>query len=142
MKGVSFGSTHSYRDWGLILTDAEIGLPEVKTSTIDIPGADGVLDLTEALDGTVHYGNRELKLTFVTTEKLCRKDWAALLSDLSTAIHGQRKSIRFDDDTAWVYQGRCYVDAFETSRWTRTVVIRCDCDPYKVGVSDSTKRSL
>lgn len=142
MKGVSFDSTHSYRDWGLILTDAEIGLPEVKTTSIDIPGADGALDLTEALDGEVHYGNRELKLTFVTTEQLCRKDWSSLLSDLSSAIHGKRKSVRFDDDTAWVYHGRCYVDAFETSRWTRTVVIRCDCAPYKVGVSDSTKRSL
>lgn len=142
MKGASFDGVHSYSDLGLILTDAEIGLPEVKNASIDIPGADGLLDLTEALDGNVHYGNRELKLTFVTTDAISGTDWPGLISKLSAAIHGQRKSIVFDDDTAWAYQGRCYVDAFETSRWTRTVVIRCDCDPYKVGVSDSTKRSL
>ena len=142
MKGVSFDSTHSYRDWGLILTEAEIGLPEVKTTSIDIPGADGVLDLTEALTGAACYGNREITLTFATTDVLSGTDWPRLLSTLSADLHGHRKSIVFDDDPAWFYQGRCYVDAFKTSRWTRTVVIRCDCDPYKVGVSDSTKRSL
>lgn len=141
MTGVTFDGIHT-DSWGLILTDAEIGLPEVKTSTVSIPGADGVLDLTEALTGAVCYGNRELKLTFETTAKYSGSSWAELLSTLSAALHGQRKSIVFDDDPDWAYQGRCTIDTFETSRYHQTVVIRCDCDPYKVGTSDSTQRSL
>ena len=54
MKGVRFGDYHSYNDFSLILTSKTIGTPTPKTETIDIPGGDGVLDLTEFL---VEYGD-------------------------------------------------------------------------------------
>lgn len=47
MNGVKFGSYHSYDDFGLILSDKEIGSPEPKIVTIDVEGSDGVLDFTE-----------------------------------------------------------------------------------------------
>lgn len=139
MIGVRFDSAHTYTDWKLLLTEKEIGLPEPKTNIIDIPGADGVLDLTETLTGGVRYGNRTLKFSFTTTDNLSGEQWPALLTKISTALHGQRKVIVLDDDPDWTYEGRCVVDEFATSKAARTIVISCDCDPYKTnGVGEKS----
>lgn len=47
MKGITFGTYHSYDDFNLLLTSKEVAAPKVKTIEIDVPGADGALDLTE-----------------------------------------------------------------------------------------------
>ena len=65
MKGVKFGNYHSYNDLDLILSQKIIGTPSIKTEVIDIPGGDGVLDLTEYF-GETKYGNRPLTFEFST----------------------------------------------------------------------------
>lgn len=47
---------------GLQLMGVQIGLPAVKTQTVSVPGADGELDLTDALTGEPVFGNRTIKL--------------------------------------------------------------------------------
>ena len=37
----------AYDDWNIVLTKAEIPFPTAKTSTVDIKGADGLIDLSE-----------------------------------------------------------------------------------------------
>ena len=65
LNDVIFNNEKSaFYDWNIVLTKAEIPLPTPKTYTVDIKGADGVLDLTEALTGDVQYNNRQIKLTF------------------------------------------------------------------------------
>ena len=50
MYGVRIGSKHTYDDFGLLLkSKPKIEPPEVKLIEIDIPGADGKLDLSTAL---------------------------------------------------------------------------------------------
>lgn len=143
MNGVSFDGVHSYNDLHLVLTEAEIGLPEVKTSYLEIPGADGDLDLTETLTGAACYGNRELKLTFQAPVKLNAVSWSALLASLTATLHGQKKQIVFDDDTGWAYRGRCAIDSFGVSRWNREVKIICNCEPYQISTeAGSEERRL
>ena len=57
---VTFGTKNSYTDFGLILTSKEIGLPEPKTEIVEIAGANGVIDLTEALTDDIKYNQRQL----------------------------------------------------------------------------------
>ena len=61
ITGIKFGEYHSYEEWGLMLISITIGLPEPKTVLIDIPGGDGVLDLSESLTGRMQYGTRKLE---------------------------------------------------------------------------------
>ena len=55
IKGVKFNSIneniskHSYKDFGLVLTEQNIGVPTAKTYTVDIEGRNGTLDLSESL---------------------------------------------------------------------------------------------
>ena len=53
LNGITFISTntniskHSYTDFGVILTEQNIGLPSPKTYSVSIEGMDGSLDLSE-----------------------------------------------------------------------------------------------
>ena len=42
-------------DWGLWMVDFKDEAPEPKYYTVDIPGGNSVIDLTEALNGDVVY---------------------------------------------------------------------------------------
>lgn len=131
MNGVKFGNYHSWDNWKLLLKSKSIGFPTPKTNVIDIPGANGSLDLTEALTGEVMYENRELSFTFLTTEKLSGQGWADMISTIATALHGKRLDIILDDDSDLTYNGRCTIDAFATSSIKQEITIVCDCDPFK-----------
>lgn len=65
MNGISFLGYHSYQAWGLLLQAKEIGAPVVKTNKIDIPGADGELDMTDYFGGA-KYENTKHKFEFIT----------------------------------------------------------------------------
>lgn len=62
MNGITFGTKHTYDDWGLVLTNKALGLPTPKTSSVDIEGADGVIDTSEVLCGEIKFNNRILEL--------------------------------------------------------------------------------
>ena len=67
MRTIKFDDLDSYRDLRLVRKGVEIGAPETKTETVDVPGADGSLDLTEYF-GEPLYDNRELKMDFQAVE--------------------------------------------------------------------------
>lgn len=67
--GVTFGNYHSYKAWGLKLKEIKIGLPEVKTSYVEVPGMNGSLDLTEATD------HQPAVVTCHRSEITAERDW-------------------------------------------------------------------
>lgn len=136
MNGVTFGTKHSYNDFGLILSSKSISLPKAKTKTVEIPGADGVLDLTECLTDDVKYQNRTLQFTFTVVDPLT--SWAAVLSEVTNFLHGRKLRIYMDWDKNYYYEGRCSVNQFKSDKRTATIVIDCDCDPYKIEKNSSS----
>lgn len=130
-NGVTFGSKHSYRDWGLYLKSRpEISPPSPKTTYEDIPGADGSIDLTESLTGDVKYENRDLKFEFKVIGG--REKWYKTFSDIMDYMHGKRMNIVIDEDSTFYYNGRIKVDEWESNEVTSTVVIKAEADPYKM----------
>lgn len=128
MKGVRFGNYHSYDDFNLILTQKTIGTPSPKTETIDIPGGDGVLDLTEFF-GEVKYNNRQLSFEFSTI--VPKEEFMELFSRVQNAIHGQKMQIVLDEDSEWYYIGRNTVSEWKADKNIGKFTIDCDCEPYK-----------
>lgn len=97
MDGVTFGTKHSYRDWGLLLKSRPvISPPSPKTVYVDIPGSDGMIDLTESLTGDVKFDNRTIKCEFVVLD--ARNRWSALYSDVMNYLHGQYLQIILDEE--------------------------------------------
>lgn len=119
---------HSYTDFGLILTNQDIETPEPKTYTVSINGRDGDIDLTEAF-GEVKFGNRTLKFTFECIEGLSQ--WETRKTQVANFLHGQKMKITTWSDYNYYYAGRCTVDEYNSSKSQGTIVITCDCEPYK-----------
>ena len=135
MRGVTFDNKHTYWDWGLMLKKPpEISTPEPKTHYVDIPGAHGAMDLTEALTGKVQYKNRTLTLEFIT--KADRENWSALYSDILTTMHGQMvEEITLDDDPAHHYRGRVTVgdSVRENDEWV-SIKLTAEVEPFKKSI--------
>lgn len=130
MNGVTFGTFHSYRAWGLMLTKMPfVSPPEADEKLITVPGSNVVIDLTEALAGTVTYRPREIRCEFVTVEN--REKWAELYSEILNALHGKRMEIVLDNDPDYYYVGRISVGEFEPDRKTAALTISATVEPYK-----------
>ncbi len=134
MKGVSFGDFHSYRDFSLILSQKIIGTPSPKTETIDIPGGDGVLDLTEFF-GETKYNNRNLSFEFSSI--VPQSDFMNQFSHIQDALHGQKMQIVLDDAPEWYYIGRISVSEWKAEKAVGKLTIDCDCEPYRAKLSET-----
>lgn len=118
---------------GLQLMGVQIGLPAVKTQTVSVPGADGELDLTDALTGEPVFGNRtiKLKLGFCPHGSFDFYAFAA-------AVHGQRKKLELDGRDGY-YIGRCTVGTPDTSQDRTIFDLTINADPYRL---DDTEVSV
>lgn len=134
MKGVKFGNYHSWNDFSLILSQKIIGTPSPKTETIDIPGGDGVLDLTNFF-GEVKYNNRNLSFEFSTI--VPQSEFMDLFTRVQNALHGQKMQIILDDDSEWQYTGRITVSEWKAEKAVGKLTIDCDCEPYKSRLGDT-----
>jgi len=132
MKGITFGTYHSYDDFNLLLTSKEVAAPKVKTIEIDVPGADGALDLTEFF-GEPKYENVTHKFKFSTI--VPQSEFLTLFSTIKNAIHGKKMRIILDDDPHFYYVGRCFVSSFTNEKNIGKIAVECDCEPYKHGLA-------
>lgn len=128
MNGITFGSYHSYNDLHLILSEKEIGSPEVKKQMLDVPGADGSLDLTDFF-GEPKYDNVQHKFTFSTIRP--QTEFLSQFSTVKNAIHGKKVRIILDGDPSFYYVGRCSVSSFTSEKGIGKITVTCDCEPYK-----------
>ena len=136
MYGVTFGEKHSFRDWKLITKSRpNISSPSPKTNYIDIPEADGKLDLTESLTGEVKFDNRKITFEFTVIE--ARDRWTGLYSDIMNYLHGKKMKLFFDEDPNHYYLGRFEIDEWKSDKRTSTLTITGDVDPYKYDLYSS-----
>lgn len=130
--GVSFGDIHSFFDLNLILSAAEIAPASPKTTYVDIPGADGALDLTEA-HGEVKYSDRTHKFTFTMNpaSDLSEAAWEAKKTEISNCLNGRACRITLDKDPDCYWHGRCTVDSYKSNKRLRQFVVSARVRPYK-----------
>lgn len=128
MRTVIFGTLDSYEDLGLVRVGATVGSPEVRTDTIEIPGMDGALDLTEYF-GEPLYDNRELEFDFQAVET-ATKTHHDIFRDVKNALHGKLVEITLSEDPDYYYVGRVSVDEWKTNERTGDIKITADCEPY------------
>lgn len=136
MKGVKFDSLHSFYEWGLILQSKTIEAPTPKEYKIDIEGADGELDFTEAF-GDVKYSNRNISMEFVKLN-INYDGFAALYSQVQDIVHGQKMKIIFDDDPNHYYVGRVYIKEWKSEKSYGKISITVDAEPYKLQLQPTT----
>lgn len=122
-------------DFGLGLLSVELGAAQVQTKTLDIPGMNGSLDLTEAVTGYPVYKNAKHKLTFDFKDG-DYDTWIKRSSSLKGRIHGRRLPVILGSDQ-YYYDARISVDTSKLNQDYSQVVIELDAKPYKLALKTS-----
>lgn len=129
VRQVRFGDKYSNHDWELILTNKEIGTPEVKESFISVPSGDGSIDVSEALRGEPSYDDREVSFSFDLLVEPDRQ--VKIRQELMGYLHGQKLKVIEPDDPFYYYVARLKVTDFKMSGWVVKVTIEGTAEPYK-----------
>lgn len=128
MNTVTFGTHRSYDDLHLILSSKTIGTAPPKVETIDLPGGDGALDLTEFFDG-IKYANRQLSFDFSTM--VHPSQFMQQFTTVQNLLHGRKMDIFLSDDPGWYYTGRLSVNEWKADRNIGRFTVDCNCEPFK-----------
>jgi hypothetical protein len=122
---------NTWTDWYLAPTERpSIQPPSFEYQTIEVPGRDGLLDVSSALSGYPVYGNREGSIDFLIHPD-SPYTWSETLSKVSNYLHGQKRKVFLEDDPAYLYEGRFKVLSFSTGDNYSTISIDYTLQPYK-----------
>lgn len=138
---ITIGTKNTWDDWHLIPASRPLfNPPPVKTNYIEVPGGDGILDLSIALTGRPTYGNRTGSWDFYVQNGYT--DWTALYSEIMVYLHGQNFQAILEDDPAYYYEGRFNVNQWRSEKDYSRIVIDYNVGPYKRDVAGSGDRWL
>lgn len=132
--GVTFNGHHSFNYYHLLPTAAPtIAPPVVKTFYVDIPGADGSLDLTEVLTGFPTYGDRKGEFNFLIYAD--RDEWYSIYNNIVYDLNGKQADVILDEDSDYFYRGRLTVDApeFEKAKGEIKITGTFAAEKYVIG---------
>lgn len=136
----------TFDDWRIVPESRPlVAPPEVKTEYLDIPGADGSLDYTEALAG-IKYSNREGRWSFYVLNELANlpgvsyMKWNELYSLIMKTVHGKRKRIWLESDPDYYYTGRIFVDQWASNENYSKISLKYNIDPWKYPVTTTANR--
>ena len=121
--------------YNMVLLDGyTLSPPEPKTTTVEIPGRDGVLDLTESLIGDVSYGNRSMTFTFLIVDL---EQFEVVKTQVSNALHGRKFNFEMTMDPGYTYTGRFKINSYtHTATWNHGICgfieVEIDAEPYKL----------
>lgn len=126
----------------LILVDGyTLNPPEPKTYTVDIPGGDGVIDLTESLTGDVVYNNRTQTFQFALmnmkgVDDTSIQEFERAKTDVMNFLHGRAFDYQMTMDPGYTYHGRFTVSTHTQSMYANgrlgVIEVNIDADPYKL----------
>lgn len=117
--------------------------PELKSNEVDVPGSDGILDLSEAPQGYPTYKNRTGSWDFIVMNDFCqpvekRDEWFTVYSNVMNYLHGRVFRIILEDDYTYFYEGRLEVESFESENYLSKIKIKYNLKPYKWSIYRST----
>ncbi len=134
---VTFGDKNTWDDWRLVPSSRPLfNPPPQKVKTLDIPGGNGIIDLSQSLTGYPVYQNRTGSIEFIVMNDF--KPWQIAYSDIMDYLHGQTLRAVLEDDPEYFYEGRFTVNAWKSEKdWSR-IVVDYDVGPYKWSNLSST----
>lgn len=130
MKGISFGTIHSYNDLHLILAPFTPSPAKPQTNFLKVTGRDGYLDLTEA-NGEVKFNSRDFtfKFTIAPDDEMTFDERVSFVSSL---LNGLQCKITLDRDPDYYWFGRCVVDKYTQNKIIGEITVKATVDPYKL----------
>lgn len=138
-------SFNTWSTWHLIPTTRPIIVQPTPVYTyVDIPGADGSLDLTDYLIGRPTYSDRSGTFEFYVANidlSSGGDSWPNRRTQISKVLDGKLMKISLDDDKDYYYVGRCYLKQWTPGPNYSQVTIEYRVEPFKY-YKDGTKSGV
>lgn len=132
MRGITIilngESVHTGNDLDLVQEVKEIGKPDIQSHTVEVPGRNGLLNLTKGLTGKVVYSNRPLKFRYFGTGSRAE---LLRLDTLMSYYHGETVRIIDDDYPDHFYEGEVSVDSEPNGNYI-TITLAVDAQPFRL----------
>lgn len=129
---IVFGDKHSWEDWGLVPSSLPIiSMPEVNENIIEVPGMNGVLDLSDVPLGFPTYKMREGSLEFKIAHDVTGLSWAESYAMIASYLHGRTRRCILTDDRSYFYTGRFKISDLKSDKMCNTITIDYVLNPFK-----------
>lgn len=126
----TFGNMNSWTDWHLIPTSKPvISVPSIKVKQVDIPGANGSIDLTNILTGYPLYNNRTGSLDYILAPGF--GSFEDTVAEVMMALHGKRMNLYLTDEPNCYYTGVFYVESIKADAKVSGISIKYELSPFK-----------
>lgn len=133
-------AVNTLKDWFIVpLHRPVIVPPKQKRSTIDIPGANGVLDLSNSLTNYPVFENRAGTLDFAVLNDKPGYDWLTVYTKMMKFLQGNTVKMFLEDDPKFFYEGQVWVDDWDSRNdgtWSE-VTLGYDFQPYRRAIISS-----
>lgn len=109
-----------------------IAPPDVQENTIEVPGSNGIVDLSEVLIGHPLYYNRSGSLDFyVDHTHETYTTWENAYDRLLNDLHGMNKKLILKDGMGFFYEGRLKVNSWKSDKLASSITLDYNFAPYK-----------
>lgn len=126
---------NTWDDWHLVPSSRPtISNPKLISKYVDIPGASGSVDLTDALTGFPTYSDREGSIEFYVLNDYGL--WTQRRNEINNILHGHKVSIYLEDEKDYYYVGRMEVDDWKSQKDFSMITLKYRFEPYKYAVND------
>lgn len=129
--GAEIGGFDTLRKWGLILlADTIIGMPPLKKNLVEIPAADGTINMSYVVtDGEPVYGNRNI--SFSLFKAVNDDELNEIRAELIALCHGRETTLRLPIDRNHYYKGLFSVGDMKGYH-SGTIPISVIAEPYAI----------
>lgn len=121
---------NTWFDWYIVPSSRpSIAQPTPKEERLDLPGANGDIDLTSILTGYPVFNNRTGTIEF--TAMNTTRNWSDRYSKIASFLNGQKMYMILLDDPLWYYEGRFTINDWESDpKWSK-ISVSYTLYPYK-----------
>lgn len=127
---IDFNDKNTWDDWHLVpMKRPAMSPPALKTQTVDVPGGNGVLDLSRTLTGYPVYKNRTGSIEFMVMNDY--QEWIDLYDQILNYLHGRVMKMTFEEDPDYYYEGTMTVSGWNSDKDWSKITIAYDVGPYK-----------
>ena len=118
---------HTGDDLGLVQEVKEIGNPTPQSYLVEVPGRNGLVNLTKGLTGNVTYSNRSLRFQYLASGTYEEVEETI---DLFNSLHGETFKVIDDDTPEYYYEGEATVKVAHKGILT-TITLELNANPFR-----------
>lgn len=132
MIQVLFDEIKSWDDLHMMLIDVDRQSPVPKRTVINIPGRNGVLDLTASI-GKQRYENINVILKFAIEDY--SRNWMEIFAEIREKLHAKKMHVSIGENSEWYYDAFVTVNAKNNNNMG-TVIVNLDAYAFEMAKTE------